>query len=94
MSSVFSLTDPGQLSSVIPTINESMGKEKREFEELPPLLDPILCKDLKNLAKTVEMHKDWLEKEWSIPSTAVKADITSKTVIPTPAPKKAKQFYS
>ena len=39
---------------------------KKPIEELPPLLDPALFKDLKLLEKAVDQHRAWCSREWPV----------------------------
>lgn len=82
LSHMFNTTEPGNLAENSLLFNDSMGKDKREIEEIPPLLDPVLCKDIKNFAKTIELHLTWLEKDWSVSTPS--GDITHPASLKVP----------
>jgi len=39
---------------------------RKPIEDLPPLLDPALFKDLKHLEKAVDQHRAWCGREWPV----------------------------
>lgn len=41
-------------NKIITFVNEV---QKKYVEEIPPLLDPVLCKDIKHYEKAVEAHR-------------------------------------
>jgi hypothetical protein len=45
-------------------INFVTEVQKKYVEELPPLLDPVICKDIKHYEKAVDAHRQWCMKEW------------------------------
>jgi hypothetical protein len=50
---------------------------RKPIDELPPLLDPALFKDLKNLEKAVEQHRAWCSREWTVKTRNTKLEINN-----------------
>lgn len=53
------------------------GTVRKQIDELPPLLDPILFKDLKHLEKAVEQHRAWCSREWAVKTRNSKLEINN-----------------
>ena len=62
VSKIFEGLNEGNYTTKV--VNFVTEVQKKYIEELPPLLDPVLCKDVKHYEKAIDAHRHWCGKEW------------------------------
>jgi len=80
---LFKEITPGNFETQIASFVDS--SQKGEYiKSIPPLLDPVLCKDIKNFDKVVESHLNWCKLLWKPTADISQCDVNGNA-LPIPA---------
>ena len=63
------------------------------IKSIPPLLDPVLCKDLKSFDKAIEAHVKWCRQIWKPTTNISGADVYGEAIPIPEDEEQAKSMY-